>query len=43
MAEQLLDSARTAFDSGVGASAWIGVGLVVTAACVGAIALRRAR
>ncbi|MFO7689452.1 MAG: MFS transporter [Cryobacterium sp.] len=43
MADQLLDSARTAFDSGVGASAWIGVGLVVTAALVGAIALRRAR
>nr|WP_241992981.1 MFS transporter [Cryobacterium frigoriphilum] len=42
-AAQLLDSARHAFDSGVGVSAWIGVGLVVSAALVGAIALRRAR
>ncbi|MFC5928643.1 MFS transporter [Cryobacterium melibiosiphilum] len=40
---QLLDSARLAFDSGVGVSAWIGVALVVTAALVGALALRRAR
>ena len=42
-AAQLLDSARHAFDSGVGVSAWIGVALVVSAALVGAIALRRAR
>ena len=41
--EQLLDSARLAFDSGVGVSAWIGVALVVSAALVGALALRRAR
>jgi len=40
---RLLDSARLAFDSGVGVSAWIGVGLVLSAALVGALALRRAR
>ncbi len=43
LAEQLLDSARHAFDSGVGLTAWIGVALVLGAALVAALALRRAR
>ena len=43
MAEQLLDSARHAFDSGVGLTAWIGVALVLGAAVVALVALRRAR
>ncbi|WP_369826757.1 MFS transporter [Cryobacterium sp. Y11] len=42
-ARQLLDSARHAFDSGVGLSAWIGVALVLGAAIVAVISLRRAR
>ena len=42
-AGQLLESARHAFDSGVGLSAWIGVALVLGAAVVALIALRRAR
>ena len=39
---QLLDSARHAFDSGVGLTAWIGVALVLGAAVVALVALRRA-
>ncbi|WP_241986434.1 MFS transporter [Cryobacterium psychrophilum] len=42
-AAELLDSARHAFDSGVGLSAWIGVALVIAAVVVAATALRRAR
>ena len=42
-AAQLLDSARHAFDSGVGLTAWIGVALVLSAAVVALVALRRAR
>ena len=42
-AAQLLSSARHAFDSGVGLSAWIGVALVLTAVVVAAVSLRRAR
>jgi len=42
-AAELLSSARLAFDSGVGLSAWIGVALVVGAVLVAAITLRRAR
>lgn len=43
VAEQLLASARHAFDSGVGLSAWLGVALVLGAATTAAVALRRAR
>lgn len=39
----LMDSARHAFDSGVGVAAWIGVGLIVAAMLVAAIGLRRIR
>ncbi|WP_233198425.1 MULTISPECIES: MFS transporter [unclassified Cryobacterium] len=42
-AAQLLESARHAFDSGVGLSAWIGVALVLASAVVALVALRRAR
>ncbi|TFD62920.1 MFS transporter [Cryobacterium suzukii] len=42
-AQQLLASARHAFDSGVGMTAWIGVALVLGAAVVALVALRRAR
>ncbi|MFC6355158.1 MFS transporter [Luethyella okanaganae] len=42
-ASELLDSARNAFDSGVGLSAWIGVGLVLAAATVAVLSLRNAR
>ena len=42
-AAQLLDSARHAFDSGVGLTAWIGVALVLGAAVVALVSLRRAR
>ncbi|GEP26616.1 MFS transporter [Cryobacterium levicorallinum] len=41
--EQLLESARHAFDSGVGLTAWIGVALVLGAAVVALLSLRRAR
>ncbi len=43
LSQQLLDSARHAFDSGVGVTAWIGVALVLGAAVVAVVALRRAR
>jgi DHA2 family multidrug resistance protein-like MFS transporter len=43
LAGELLDSARHAFDSGVGITAWIGVALVLSAAVVAVFALRRAR
>jgi len=43
VAGPLLDSARHAFDSGVGLSAWIGVALVLGAAVVALVTLRRAR
>jgi len=39
----LLESARHAFDSGVGLTAWIGVALVLAAVAVAATSLRRAR
>ncbi len=42
-ASQLLDSARMAFDSGVGLAAWIGFALIVAAGLVAAVALRRVR
>ncbi|WP_280679968.1 MFS transporter [Cryobacterium sp. CG_9.6] len=42
-AAALLESARDAFDSGVGLSAWIGVALVLGAVVVAGTALRRAR
>ncbi|MBG6212174.1 DHA2 family multidrug resistance protein-like MFS transporter [Cryobacterium sp. CAN_C2] len=42
-AQALLQSARHAFDSGVGLAAWIGVALVLSAALVAVISLRRAR
>jgi len=42
-AGRLLESARHAFDSGVGLSAWIGVALVLAAAVVAVRALRAAR
>ena len=41
-AEALLESARHAFDSGVGVTAWIGVALVLTAAVIAAVSLGRA-
>lgn len=43
LGDQLLVSARTAFDSGVGVTAIIGVGLVATAAVVALVTLRRVR
>lgn len=42
LAAQLLDSARHAFDSGVGLAAWIGVALIVAAGVTAAVTLRRA-
>lgn len=42
-AAALLNSAREAFDSGVGLAAWIGAGLVLAAAVVGLTMLRKAR
>ncbi|WP_235526748.1 MFS transporter [Plantibacter sp. Leaf314] len=43
LAGALMESARHAFDSGVGVAAWIGVGLIVAAMLVAAIGLRRVR
>lgn len=43
LAGALMDSARHAFDSGVGVAAWIGVGLIVAAMLVAAIGLHRVR
>ncbi|SEA90685.1 MFS transporter [Leifsonia sp. 21MFCrub1.1] len=43
LGEQLLASARAAFDSGVGLTAVIGIGLVATAAVVALITLRHVR
>jgi DHA2 family multidrug resistance protein-like MFS transporter len=43
LAGALMESARRAFDSGVGVAAWIGVGLIVAAMLVAAIGLRRVR
>ena len=43
LAEQLLASARSAFDSGVGVTAVIGIGLVATAAIVALVTLRHVR
>lgn len=43
LAGALMDSARHAFDSGVGVAAWMGVGLIVSAMLVAAIGLRRVR
>ncbi|WP_285027626.1 MFS transporter [Plantibacter sp. ME-Dv--P-122b] len=43
LAGALMDSARHAFDSGVGVAAWIGVGLIGAAMLVAAIGLRRVR
>lgn len=42
-ASALLESARHAFDSGVGATAWLGCGFIVAAAIVGVLAFRRVR
>lgn len=42
-ATQLIDSARLAFDSGVGLAAWIGFALIVTAGLVALVSLRRVR
>ncbi len=42
-ATQLIDSARLAFDSGVGLAAWIGVALIVAAGLVALVSLRRVR
>jgi DHA2 family multidrug resistance protein-like MFS transporter len=39
----LLESARHAFDSGVGVSAWLGCGLILAAAVVALVSLRRVR
>ncbi|GGE85895.1 MFS transporter [Mycetocola zhadangensis] len=39
----LLESARVAFDSGVGLAAWVGFGFIVAAGAVGALALRNVR
>ncbi|MET1051579.1 MAG: MFS transporter [Mycetocola sp.] len=39
----LLESARMAFDSGVGVTAWIGFALIVSAGLVAGVALRRVR
>ncbi|PPL19029.1 MFS transporter [Microterricola pindariensis] len=43
ISQALLDSARAAFDSGVGLAAWIGAGLVLAAAVIGLVMLRKAR
>jgi DHA2 family multidrug resistance protein-like MFS transporter len=43
LAEQLLESARHAFDSGVALTAGIGVGLMVCAAVLAVVSLRRVR
>lgn len=43
LASALMESARHAFDSGVGIAAWIGVGLIVAAMLVAAVGLRRVR
>ncbi|MGG7463637.1 MFS transporter [Plantibacter sp. YIM 135347] len=43
LGQQLLDSARHAFDSGVGVAAWIGVGLILGAMVIAAVGLRRVR
>jgi DHA2 family multidrug resistance protein-like MFS transporter len=43
LGEQLLDSARHAFDSGVALTAGIGVGLMVCAAVLALVSLRRVR
>jgi DHA2 family multidrug resistance protein-like MFS transporter len=40
---QLLESARVAFDSGVGLAAWVGFALIVAAGVVGALSLRNVR
>lgn len=40
---QLLESARHAFDSGVGVAAWIGVGFILGAMVIAAVGLRRVR
>ncbi|NQX26800.1 MFS transporter [Microbacteriaceae bacterium VKM Ac-2854] len=42
LASELLESARHAFDSGVGLAAWIGVALIVAAGVTAAVTLRRA-
>jgi DHA2 family multidrug resistance protein-like MFS transporter len=42
-ASALLESARHAFDSGVGLSAWLGCGLIVAAATVAVVSLRHVR
>jgi DHA2 family multidrug resistance protein-like MFS transporter len=42
-AARLLDSARLAFDSGVGLAAWIGFSLIVLAGLVAVVSLRRVR
>jgi DHA2 family multidrug resistance protein-like MFS transporter len=42
-AGQLLESARHAFDSGVGLTAWLGCGLIVAAAVVALVSLRAVR
>jgi DHA2 family multidrug resistance protein-like MFS transporter len=42
-AATLLESARHAFDSGVGLSAWLGCGLMLTAAIVALVSLRSVR
>lgn len=42
-AAALLESARHAFDSGVGVSAWLGCGLIVAAAIVALLSLRSVR
>lgn len=43
LASQLLDSARHAFDSGVGVTSWVGAGLMVVAIVVTLVTLRKAR
>jgi hypothetical protein len=42
-AELLLASARDAFGTGIGPTAWIGLGLVLAAAVVALVTLRKAR
>jgi len=42
-ASALLESARHAFDSGVGLTAWLGCGLILAAAVVALVSLRRVR
>ena len=41
--DALLQSARVAFDSGVGFAAWVGFGLIVAAGVIAALALRNVR